>query len=88
MASIILYTTAGCHLCEEAEELLRQSQAGSPLTWQAVDIADQPELMERYGIRIPVLQKTDGGAELGWPFDLEQLRLFLAGNTVASDDLF
>jgi len=34
-----------------------------------VEIADDDELLERYGVRIPVLQRLDTGAELDWPFD-------------------
>ena len=38
-----------------------------------VDISDSDELMERYQMRIPVLQRTDSGAELDFPFDLAQV---------------
>ena len=79
MQSLLLYTTVGCHLCEQAEELLKLMQAERELIWQAVDIADDPQLMERYGIRIPVVRLEAVGAEIGWPFDLGQLRDFLAG---------
>jgi len=49
------------------------------LDWEVQDIADDPVLVERYGIRIPVLRRTDDSSELGWPFDFEQLRVFLSG---------
>ncbi len=38
-----------------------------------VDISDSDELMQRYQMRIPVLQRTDSGAELDFPFDLAQV---------------
>ena len=41
-----------------------------------MDIADDLTLMERYGVRIPVVQ-DDKGRELGWPFDGTQLSHFL-----------
>ena len=77
---IILYTTLGCHLCELALDLLHQAQQaqqaqGRDLQIVEVEIADDDELMERYGIRIPVLRVAD--AELGWPFDAEGLEQFL-----------
>ncbi len=68
-----LYSTAGCHLCEEAEAMLAQAGAA----WETVDIAADPALLDSYGVRIPVL-RTAGGAELGWPFDVAAVRAFLA----------
>ncbi len=38
-----------------------------------VDISDNDELMQRYQLRIPVLQRQDSGAELDFPFDLAQV---------------
>ncbi|WKE67361.1 glutaredoxin family protein [Gallaecimonas kandeliae] len=70
--SLTLYSTAGCHLCEEAQVLL----AGLGVSAAVVDILDEPSLVAAYGERIPVL-KRDGGQELGWPFDSEQLKAFL-----------
>ena len=77
---MILYTTVGCHLCEQAEGVINavvERSDGGAAQLRKVDIADSPELMERYGIRIPVLQLGDTGAELGWPFDEARLREFL-----------
>jgi hypothetical protein len=73
MTSLILYTTLGCHLCEQAQLMLVHCQESGLLTWQAIDIADDEALVERYGTLIPVIQRTDDAAELGWPFDLETL---------------
>ena len=74
---ITLYTTLGCHLCELALHLVLQAQQaqGRDLQIVEVEIADDDELMERYGIRIPVLRVAD--AELGWPFNDEGLEQFL-----------
>ena len=35
---ITLYTRAGCHLCEEAERVLRQEQAAAGFGLELVDI--------------------------------------------------
>lgn len=73
---VTLYTTLGCHLCEQAHAmLLHLSANGWALEIDTVEIADDDDLIEKYGIRIPVL-KT-GGQELGWPFSLEELQVFL-----------
>jgi|TARA_B100001059_G_C17774243_1_gene550274 glutaredoxin len=74
MHPLILYTTSGCHLCEHAEAIL---EAGGHV-FQPQDIADDLELMERYGVRIPVVRDR-AGRELGWPFDGTQLEAFLSG---------
>lgn len=71
----VLYSTLGCHLCEEAMDLVR-AEGLSPL--REVDIADSDEWMQRYGVRIPVLQCVRTGAELGWPFDRAGLARFVA----------
>lgn len=67
---LVLYTTSGCHLCEQAERLIQQ-QTG--LAVRTVEIADDAELLERYGTRIPVLQRLDTGEELDWPFTAEDV---------------
>ena len=72
---LILYSTVGCHLCEQAQLLCAQT-LGQPV--QEVDIADDEDLLDRYGVRIPVLQRQDNGAELGWPFDADAIIHFLA----------
>lgn len=70
---LILYGTECCHLCDEAETVLRELG----LVATHVDIALDDELMEKYGVRIPVLKRQDSGAELGWPFDAEAVSVFL-----------
>jgi hypothetical protein len=56
--------------------LLQAQQAkGRDLHIIEVEISDDDALMERYGIRIPVLRVAD--AELGWPFDAARLEQFL-----------
>lgn len=72
MRELTLYTTAGCHLCEQAETLL--DAAG--IRFLSVDIEADLALLERYGVRIPVVQDSNG-RELGWPFDGTMLREFV-----------
>ncbi|WP_248752344.1 glutaredoxin family protein [Pseudomonas sp. MWU15-20650] len=71
-----LFTTLGCHLCELAEqEIMPLVDHG--LMVELIDVADSEALFEAYGLRIPVLRRVDTGAELGWPFDTEQVVSFL-----------
>lgn len=78
MIAITFYTTAGCHLCKEASELLEQCKDYS-LSITTKDIALDDELTQKYGIRIPVLQFADQ-SELNWPFDLQILVAKLNAN--------
>lgn len=77
MIEIRLYGTSGCHLCEDALSLLLQLAERVPLAIEEVDIAESTELMQRYGLRIPVVALGASGCELGWPFDLQTLQLFI-----------
>lgn len=65
-----LLTTLGCHLCKDAETMVRQVYPHAELT--RVDIAECDEWIERYGTRIPVLRC--GARELDWPFSLLDIR--------------
>jgi len=72
---LILYGTSACHLCEEATAILLPITSASGIAMLQVDIADEDELMTRYGLRIPVL--ACNGLELDWPFNTEQVVEFL-----------
>ncbi len=46
--------------------------SGAPV--ETVEIADDEDLLERYGVRIPVLRHRETGGELDWPFDAAAVR--------------
>jgi len=71
-----LFGTLGCHLCEVAEAML-MPLVDHGLLVELVDIADSEALFDAYGLRIPVLRRVDTGAELEWPFEVEQVVTFL-----------
>lgn len=80
MKRLCLYSTEGCHLCEEAEQLLGQAmrRTRGQFEFMQSDIAQAEDLLRQYGTRIPVLKCLEGGAELDWPFTLPELENFLA----------
>lgn len=78
MQTIYLYSTAGCHLCELARDIVSPLLDTNVIQLEQIDIADSDELIERYGVRIPVLKSPLHDDELGWPFDTEQTIRFLA----------
>lgn len=69
---LILYGTSACHLCEMAEQYvqsaIQQRQSQGKVTYEKVDIALDDDLLEKYGLTIPVLQRLDNQTQLGWPF--------------------
>ncbi|WP_414932234.1 glutaredoxin family protein [Vibrio europaeus] len=78
---ITLYSTEGCHLCEMASDLTKQVEISHQV--EIVDIAFDDELFSRYGVTIPVLNYQ--GNELNWPFDLQQLQLWLDENGITNN---
>lgn len=78
MKTLILYSTLGCHLCENAKTLAWPVMQHFGYRFREVDIADDEQLVELYGVRIPVVRREDTAAELGWPFTQEQLAELLA----------
>lgn len=70
MIQVTLYTTEGCHLCELAVELL--TAITPPVEINAVEIGDDDDLVEQYGVRIPVVEFASG-KQLNWPFNTQQI---------------
>lgn len=71
MKSITLYTRPGCHLCEEAEDVLNQLQTQPEV--KKINIENNAELEKKYGLRIPVIVNSTHTAEKGWPFGPEDI---------------
>ncbi len=67
----------GCHLCELAKDQITPLLRTCDLQLVEIDIADDETLLERYGVKIPVIRlvadvgKDEDSADLGWPFDTE-----------------
>ena len=72
-----MFTRAGCHLCDDALEVVAAACAASGTEYDLVDIDTSPELRERYGDQVPVV--TVDGAMVGfWRIDADILRGALA----------
>jgi len=73
---LTLYSTWGCHLCEQAEQLLLE--AGLAGQFQVVDIIDDEQLLQRFRVHIPVVGSEKAQHQLlFWPFDLAALQQWL-----------
>jgi hypothetical protein len=75
---IHLYSTLGCHLCEQAKSILWPLLLQYQYELVEVDIATSDELIELYGLRIPVLKNPHYSKELNWPFDSHEVEHFFA----------
>lgn len=72
----VLYHTEGCHLCELAAKVLQDANAR--FVYQ--DICEQLQLVERYGISIPVVKAIKTQNEIRWPFELYAFIEFMGAN--------
>lgn len=77
MKRLVLYNTAGCHLCDLAKACIEPWLSQDNFSLIETDIANNDILMERYAVKIPVIFRPDNGDELCWPFDKKQLERFL-----------
>ncbi|MDQ6660742.1 MAG: glutaredoxin family protein [Chloroflexota bacterium] len=55
LPQVTFYTKAGCHLCEEARDMLDDIAAETPYNLREIDIRSNPEIFEEYRYRIPVI---------------------------------
>jgi glutaredoxin len=55
MAVVTLYGKPGCHLCDDAREVVERVRARQPFELREVDVTLDPALNREYGERIPVL---------------------------------
>jgi len=78
MLELNLYSTSHCHLCEQAESLLMSLSEQYDIQWHTIEITEDDKLMQMYGVKIPVIKRTDNNNELNWPFTSEQLIRFLS----------
>jgi glutaredoxin len=55
MALVTLYGKPGCHLCDEAREVVAEVRSRREFELVEVDVSLDPGLERRYGERIPVV---------------------------------
>lgn len=68
---LTLFTAPGCHLCDDALELLNPWLTKG-LQLALVDITKDDLLLAKYGRRIPVVASPNR-KEIGWPFTSQGL---------------
>jgi len=75
---LILLGTADCHLCEQAEEIIRECLPNDyDEVVETIDIAEQEHWQARYAVRIPVLYDPSSEKELAWRFEVSDVQAFI-----------
>lgn len=73
MLKVILYSRAECHLCEEAEEAIRNLQKIFTFDLSVLNIGNDSNLEEQLGLEIPVIEA--GPFRLKAPFTQQELEM-------------
>jgi glutaredoxin len=73
---VTVYGKPGCHLCEDAVEVVARVCDDLGTSYVEVDITTDPELQRRYGEQIPVVF-VDGAQHDFWRVDERRLRAAL-----------
>ena len=73
---VTVYGKPGCHLCEDAVEVVARVCAEVGTTYAEVDITADPDLQRRFGEQIPVTF-VDGAQHDYWRVDERRLRAAL-----------
>jgi hypothetical protein len=75
-ARVVLIGKPGCHLCDDAREVVARVTAERGETFTELSILDDPDLRERYWEQIPVTL-VDGAPHDFWRVDEARLRAAL-----------
>ena len=79
---VLLYSKPGCHLCDDAREVVRDVCAETGSDWAEVDIEaglyEGRDLVDELGELIPVVE-VDGVQQGYWRIDAARLRRTLTG---------
>ena len=76
-ARVTLYSRPGCHLCDDARQVVERVCADLGTSYDEVDITTSPDLLAAYGDQIPVTL-VDGERHDFWRVDEARLRAALA----------
>lgn len=75
---LLLLSTSGCHLCEQAETLVNESlTTNKDISVELVDIAEQTQWQQDYATKIPALVRPESLQALCWPFSKDQIFTFI-----------
>jgi len=73
---LTIYSKPGCHLCDEMKSLVHRvvaQHSNEPIAVDEIDISSDPDLLDRYGLEIPVLL-VDGKKTAKYRVSEQELR--------------
>lgn len=76
---ITLLTRVGCHLCDDARQVIERVSADVGAGWRELDVDADPHTADTYGDRVPVIL-VDGREHGYWRVEEQRLRRALAGD--------
>jgi hypothetical protein len=74
---VTLYGKPGCHLCDDAREVIAEVCGELGVDWNEISILDDQDLFRRFGEQIPVTY-VDGKQHDFWRVDPDRLRAALS----------
>jgi hypothetical protein len=78
-ARITLLAKTGCHLCDDARDVIQRVSDDTGVGWKEVDILSDPDLQAQWWDQIPVTL-IDGVQHDYWRVDETRLRQALTSN--------
>jgi len=74
---VFLYHTSGCHLCELAEGVIQDAISSTQIknipVVEKIDISIDSDLVDAYGLKIPVILIEHSSSTLDWPFSADEV---------------
>jgi glutaredoxin len=74
---VTLYTRAGCHLCDEAKQVIADARAHAEFDFEERDIDSDPALLRLYNEEVPVIA-IDGRKAFKYRLDMREFLKRLA----------
>jgi glutaredoxin len=74
---VTLYTRAGCHLCDDAKQVILAARARAEFEYEERDIDAAPELLRLYNEEVPVIA-IDGRKAFKYRLDMNEFLKRLA----------
>lgn len=77
MRKVTLYTRTGCHLCEEAKQVLQSARSRVAFQLEEIDVDRHPEWLRLYNEEVPVIA-IDGVKAFKYKITMEEFLKKLA----------
>lgn len=74
---VTLYTRAGCHLCDEAKQVIDAARSRAEFDYEERDIDAAPDLLRLYNEEVPVIA-IDGRKAFKYRLDMNEFLKRLA----------